>query len=147
MNLFQYFNVVYVKVERNSDARRTFVGCRPNNCVRVVIYIRMNMYFREISTNNRVTNRIEMYLDSSREKILKYILLATGMISVTSSLYLSFGIYFSILGSSFIAGTFKIDHLILVSGYFGLTLFSGLNKSFFKRKIYSEFIVVPVIGQ
>ena len=83
-----------------------------------------------------------MYLDSSREKILKYILLATGMISVTSSLYLSFGIYFSILGSSFIAGTFKIDHLILVSGYFGLTLFSGLNKNFFKRKIYSEFIVV-----
>ena len=55
--MFQYFNVVYVNVERISDARRTFVGCGPNNCVKVVIYIRINMYFWEISTNNKVTNR------------------------------------------------------------------------------------------
>ena len=91
LSIQTYFCQKIKELSQSSDARRTFVGCRPNNCVRVVIYIRMNMYFREISTNNRVTNRIEMYLDSSREKILKYILLATGMISVTSSLYLSFG--------------------------------------------------------
>ena len=83
-----------------------------------------------------------MYLNSNREKILKYILLVTGLFSVTSSLYLSFGIYFSILGPSFITRTFKIYHLILVSGYFGLTLFTGFNKSFFKRKFYGEFVVV-----
>ena len=45
LNLFQYFNVVYVKVERISDARRTFVGCRPINCVWVVSYIRISMCF------------------------------------------------------------------------------------------------------
>ena len=77
-----------------------------------------------------------MYLNSNREKILKYILLITGLFSVTSSLYLSFGIYFSALDCSFITRTFKIYHLILVAGYFGLTLFTDFNKSFFKRRFY-----------
>ncbi len=88
--------------------------------------------------------RIEknMYLNSNREKILKYILLMTGLFSVTFSLYLSFGIYFSALDFSFITRTFKIYHLILVAGYFGLTLFTGFNKSFFKRRFYGEFVVV-----
>lgn len=83
-----------------------------------------------------------MYLNSIREKILKYILLVIGVFSVTVSLYLSFGFYFSLWDSSFISRTFKIYHLILIIGYFGLTLFTGLNKSFFKRKIYNEFVVV-----
>ena len=83
-----------------------------------------------------------MYLNSNREKILKYILLLIGLLSVTFSLYLSFGIYFSVLDSSFITRTFKIYHMILVAGYFGLTLFTGFNKSFFKRRFYGEFVVV-----
>ena len=64
------------------------------------------------------------------------------MFSVTYSLYLSFGIYFSALDCSFITRTFKIYHLILVAGYFGLTLFTDFNKSFFKRRFYGEFVVV-----
>ena len=82
-----------------------------------------------------------MYLNSNREKILKYILLIVGLFSVTSSLYLSFSFYFSTWDSSFITRTFKIYHFVLVSGYFGLTLFTGFNKSFFKRRFYGEFVV------
>ena len=62
LSIQTYFCQKIKELSQSSDARRTFVGCRPNNCVRVVIYIRMNMYFWEISTNNRVTNRIEIVL-------------------------------------------------------------------------------------
>ena len=83
-----------------------------------------------------------MYLNSNREKILKYILLVIGIFSVTASLYISFAIYFSVWDTSFITRTFKIYHLILLGGYFGLTLFTGFNKSFFKRRFYGEFVTV-----
>ena len=97
---------------------------------------------KQLRSHYRKRNEKNMYLNSNREKILKYILLMTGLFSVTFSLYLSFGIYFSALDFSFITRTFKIYHLILVAGYFGLTLFTGFNKSFFKRRFYGEFVVV-----
>ena len=83
-----------------------------------------------------------MYLNANRERILKYILLVYGFFSVTFSLYLSHGLYFSNWTSAFSQRTFKLYHFVLLIGYLSLTFFTGLNKSFFKRRIYGEVIVV-----
>ena len=83
-----------------------------------------------------------MYLNSSRERILKYILLVVGFVSVSVSLYLSHGIYFSNWSTAFSQRTFKLYHFVLLIGYLFLTFFTGLNKSFFRRKIFGETVVV-----
>ena len=83
-----------------------------------------------------------MYLNSSRERILKYILLVLGFFSVTISLYLSHCLYFFNWTSAFSQRTFNLYHFVLLIGYVSLTFFTGLNKSFFKRKLYGETVVV-----
>lgn len=83
-----------------------------------------------------------MYLNSSRERILKYILLVFGFFSVTISLYLSHCLYFFNWTSAFSQRTFNLYHFVLLIGYVSLTFFTGLNKSFFKRKLYGETVVV-----
>ena len=83
-----------------------------------------------------------MYLNSSRERILKYILLVVGCISVSVSLYMAHGIYFSNWSTAFSQRTFKLYHFVLLIGYLFLTFFTGLNKSFFRRKIFGETVVV-----
>ena len=77
-----------------------------------------------------------MYLNSSRERILKCILLVVGFISVSVSLYIAHGIYFSDWSTAFSQRTFKLYHFVLLIGYLFLTFFTGLNKSFFRRKGY-----------
>ena len=86
--------------------------------------------------------RVAMYLNSSRERILKYILLVVGCISVSVSLYMAHGIYFSNWSTAFSQRTFKLYHFVLLIGYLFLTFFTGLNKSFFRRKIFGETVVV-----
>lgn len=83
-----------------------------------------------------------MYLNSSRERILKYILLVLGFFSVTISLYLSHCLYFFNWTSAFSQRTFNLNHFVLLIGYVSLTFFTGLNKCFFKRKLYGETVVV-----
>ena len=83
-----------------------------------------------------------MYLNSSRERILKYILLVVGFVSVSVSLYMAHGIYFSNWSTAFSQRTFKLYHFVLLIGYLFLTFFTGLNKSFFRRKIFGETVVV-----
>ena len=52
---------------RISDVRWTFVGCKPSNGVRIVIYSRINICTFEKLV--QITEwQIEMYLDSSRKK-------------------------------------------------------------------------------
>ena len=86
--------------------------------------------------------RVAMYLNSSRERILKYILLVVGCISVSVSLYMAHGIYFSNWSTAFSQRTFKLYHFVLLIGYLFLTFFTGLNKSFFRRKIFGETVVL-----
>lgn len=83
-----------------------------------------------------------MYLNSNREKLIKYILSVSGIFSVTLSLYLSVSFYFSDFDKFLTFQTHKAYLLILVGLYIVITAFTGLNKSFFKRKIFNETVVV-----
>lgn len=83
-----------------------------------------------------------MYLNTHRDKILKVLLSASGIISIAFSLYLSVSFYFSDFQHKIFENTYKIYFLILSAEYIAITLLTGLNKSFMKRGLYGEAIVV-----
>ena len=59
-----------------------------------------------------------MYLNSNREKLIKYILSVSGIFSVTLSLYLSVSFYFSDFDKFLTFQTHKAYLLILVGQLF-----------------------------
>lgn len=83
-----------------------------------------------------------MYLNSNRDRLLKYILIILGFFSVTASLYFSYSLYFFNWTAAFFHRTFNLYHFVLFIGYLSLTFLTGLNKSFFKRRLFGEIVVV-----
>lgn len=76
-----------------------------------------------------------------REKILKYILCVTGVFGILISLYLSYGVYFHEWDNPFHHTSYKNYILILCSTYVFVNYITGINKSFFNRRLYKEITI------
>lgn len=83
-----------------------------------------------------------MYINSSRELLSKLIISLVGIVGIFISLYTIVGIYHKSWCSPFSEPTFLRYFSILSLLYFVINTITGYNKSFFKRRLYSEAVIV-----